>query len=188
MSQTYEVSATCPDCQESRLIVASVTYDHERRCRPCSFARRSERPPQSATYSGIHAALKRVRGKASAYRCIKCANGAHEWALVATGDNLPRSQGGQAFSLNLDDYAPMCRGCHRRHDKAGITHCPRGHAYEGHNVLIDAGKRKCRTCHNARSRRRGRERTRQRGADDRERRNAYQRAYRARLKESGDAA
>ena len=34
-----------------------------------------------------------------------------------------------------------------------VTHCPQGHAYEGYNLIIDNGKKKCRECGRARSRR-----------------------------------
>lgn len=34
------------------------------------------------------------------------------------------------------------------------THCPRGHALDEHNVVMDCGTRRCRTCVNDRARRR----------------------------------
>lgn len=34
-----------------------------------------------------------------------------------------------------------------------VTHCPKGHAYEGYNLIINNGKKKCRECGRARSRR-----------------------------------
>ena len=43
------------------------------------------------------------------------------------------------------DYVPK-----RRPD---VTHCPQGHAYEGDNLILDSGKKKCRECGKARSRR-----------------------------------
>jgi hypothetical protein len=36
------------------------------------------------------------------------------------------------------------------------THCPQGHPYSGDNLLMDQGKRKCRTCVYARNRARSR--------------------------------
>ncbi len=36
--------------------------------------------------------------------------------------------------------------------EAAKTHCPQGHAYEGDNVVIYAGSRVCRICHNEQSR------------------------------------
>jgi hypothetical protein len=38
------------------------------------------------------------------------------------------------------------------HPQGAKTHCPYGHPYEGDNVVMDAGSRKCRTCLNARKR------------------------------------
>lgn len=35
-------------------------------------------------------------------------------------------------------------------ENAKKTHCPKGHAYEGDNIKMDAGSRKCRTCVNER--------------------------------------
>lgn len=34
------------------------------------------------------------------------------------------------------------------------THCPAGHPYEGHNLIMERGARVCRACKNARARRR----------------------------------
>lgn len=33
---------------------------------------------------------------------------------------------------------------------ARITHCPQGHPYKGHNLIIHDGRRSCRTCKNDR--------------------------------------
>jgi len=40
---------------------------------------------------------------------------------------------------------------------AGSTHCPRGHPYEGDNLLATAVGRKCKACHRDRERRRRKE-------------------------------
>jgi hypothetical protein len=107
------------------------------------------------TYSGVHVALTRERGKASTHSCT-CGGQAAEWAYTYD-DPCPDEcvdPRGQKFSLDLARYVPMCRRCHRVYDKTVITTCPKGHAYEGGNVLMDAGKRKCRTCVYERNRRR----------------------------------
>lgn len=36
------------------------------------------------------------------------------------------------------------------HHNLRKTHCPKGHAYEGDNILWDEGRRRCRTCERAR--------------------------------------
>ena len=52
--------------------------------------------------------------------------------------------------LNMQDMKAKGR-C----SKQKITHCPKGHPYEGDNLmLLPNGWRHCRTCHNERSRRR----------------------------------
>jgi hypothetical protein len=41
----------------------------------------------------------------------------------------------------------------QRSANAEKTHCPRGHPYDGENLVIDNGARKCRTCRRESSRR-----------------------------------
>jgi hypothetical protein len=36
---------------------------------------------------------------------------------------------------------------------AAVTHCPQGHPYEGDNLYLDGGRRRCRTCRTAAGRR-----------------------------------
>lgn len=104
------------------------------------------------TYSGAHRNTVLRRGKAESYRC-PCGEPAAEWALMHDASNVVTDGTGKTFSLNPDDYQAMCCHCHRAYDKSAITHCPREHPYQGENVYLDAGKRKCRTCTNERNRR-----------------------------------
>lgn len=104
------------------------------------------------TYSGTHANVTRLRGKAAKHHC-KCGQPAAEWALIHGAPGVVTDDRGRSFSIDPADYEPMCYRCHRLYDKSAITHCPQGHAYEEPNILIDAGKRKCRTCVYARNRR-----------------------------------
>jgi hypothetical protein len=53
---------------------------------------------------------------------------------------------GCEFSLSPDYYAPMCRRCHLRMDKAKITQCPHGHEYTPENTWYEKGSRVCRRC------------------------------------------
>lgn len=56
----------------------------------------------------------------------------------------------------LRGNTPAARNAHK-------THCPRGHAYAGPNLLVSGGKRHCRTCkRGAEALRAGRKRTRTR--------------------------
>ena len=44
-------------------------------------------------------------------------------------------------------------------EKRALTHCKRGHPFEGHNLIVrENGTRKCRTCHNMLVRKYGKER------------------------------
>lgn len=60
--------------------------------------------------------------------------------------------------VNPEHLAPMTpqenllagRTIAARH--AAKTHCPRGHRYEGDNLILDGGSRKCRECKRRRSR------------------------------------
>ena len=104
------------------------------------------------SYMGTHNRVRRIRGSARNYPCSACDEQAQEWAYNNSSPNEEIDSHGRRYSRDANDYDPMCYRCHRLRDKAAITHCPRGHAYEGDNLIIDAGKRKCRTCVYARNR------------------------------------
>lgn len=110
------------------------------------------------TYSGAHVNVTLHRGRAVEYRC-PCGAQAKEWALRHGAHVVQSNSKGQEFSVDPNNYVPMCLRCHRIYDKSRITHCPHGHPYSGENLIYDAGKRKCKTCVYARNRRRQRERT-----------------------------
>ena len=103
-------------------------------------------------YMAAHDRNRRAFGKASEYRCDHCDQPAQEWALAhdQEPDGVKRDRFG-AYSDDPADYIPLCKPCHQTFDKALITHCPHGHPYEGRNLMIEAGKRKCRTCVYARN-------------------------------------
>lgn len=71
----------------------------------------------------VHRRLRRTRGKASDHKCVSCGSQAHEWAYQNTGDTqYAKSSDGVhwdslPYSEDLDDYAPMCRSCHRKMDE-----------------------------------------------------------------------
>ncbi len=103
------------------------------------------------SYMATHNRLRRVRGRAQTFACI-CGEQAQEWAYNECSSNEVIDDQGRRYSLNLDDYFALCGPCHRRYDKAiNIERCPAGHEYVGHNVFLDSGKRKCRTCVYARN-------------------------------------
>lgn len=123
----------------------------------CTCGRHSYKGPGVTTYSGAHAQLNRLRGHASGHLC-ECGGAAAEWAYTHD-DPCPNERlnaNGQAYSTDVTRYKPMCHRCHRIYDKQHITECPSGHEYTPGNTLMDAGKRKCRTCVYARNRERRR--------------------------------
>jgi hypothetical protein len=102
------------------------------------------------TYSGAHANTVLQRGRADSHTC-RCGQPAYEWAYTHGSPNEMRNPEGRAFSTDANHYTAMCRRCHRLYDKAHITHCPKSHEYTPENTIMDAGKRKCRTCVYARN-------------------------------------
>lgn len=78
----------------------------------------------SGSYVAVHQRLKKVRGSADQYRCIKCDKNAAQWAYqhgdaaeqfdFLDGCKVP-------FSVNLEAYAPMCVQCHKRMDLEHIN-------------------------------------------------------------------
>lgn len=72
-------------------------------------------------YEGAHGRLRLERGRAKEHDCVECGGPAHEWALKADATDLLFSELGArktltAYSLNFDDYQPMCRDCHKAYD------------------------------------------------------------------------
>ena len=65
----------------------------------------------------MHKRLRRQRGNAKDFTC-PCGKPALDWAYQYTaGDQELRGVDGKGpYSVNLDDYLPMCRACHRRFD------------------------------------------------------------------------
>ena len=110
------------------------------------------------SYMGVHRKLIAEHGSARGYACTQCGDQAAEWAYNNASPHELTDKRGRKFSPKLDDYQPMCLGCHRRFDKAAITHCPQGHEYAGGNLMFDQGKRKCRTCVYAKNARRRKDR------------------------------
>jgi len=137
------------------------------------------------SYSQAHLRMKKDRGRPSRFACVSCGDTAREWAYMGGDpDEFNDSPTGRAYSLDQSLYEPMCMPCHRRHDRAladgrSIDVCPKGHRWsenEGLRVKRSRGTglRFCRACH-----REGSERWRKANLD---RRTAYAREYRARLK------
>ncbi len=55
---------------------------------------------------------------------------------------------------HLEAVTPSENTLRQRHHERSVTHCPKGHPYEGDNLIVGKdGKRKCRECDRARKRR-----------------------------------
>jgi hypothetical protein len=74
-------------------------------------------------YSQAHKRLDLLRGKPNTHQCVACGNTAEEWALkdgVVTDLSEPCSNRSGcylvAYSLDINDYEPRCRKCHRQMD------------------------------------------------------------------------
>lgn len=63
----------------------------------------------------VHQKLARSRGKARGHTC-GCGLPAYEWAYQHTDPNPLYSEEGSVYSLDPQNYAPMCRSCHRKLD------------------------------------------------------------------------
>jgi hypothetical protein len=67
------------------------------------------------SYVAVHLRLRKARGRAKDHECVECQTPARQWALTHNRDKaLSAPQG--PFSLNLDDYEPMCVRCHKTMD------------------------------------------------------------------------
>lgn len=93
-------------------------------------------------YVTAHDRIRRVRGKASARDCVTCGRQAHDWAYNHEQPDPQEiiNEAGLVYSDDPSYYTPMCRKCHRQFDV-------------GYNLIMDRGKKKCRECGKARSRR-----------------------------------
>jgi len=71
------------------------------------------------TSSAAHARIRRLRGKAAEYQCVRCGGLAAQWALKPSAANLQIDTSDVypvSFSLDPMDYQPMCVPCHKRMD------------------------------------------------------------------------
>jgi hypothetical protein len=64
------------------------------------------------SYSSAHRNATRKRGHPSTLECVSCGNKAYDWALKPE----LHVSGSRTYSMNADDYDPMCRSCHVKQD------------------------------------------------------------------------
>lgn len=73
------------------------------------------------TFSAVHQRIQRERGKAVAYRCVDCGESAQEWSYNNADPNevVGLDHGRPlAYSLDIGNYDPRCKPCHRQLDRA----------------------------------------------------------------------
>lgn len=68
------------------------------------------------TYDAAHDRVKRSRGPASIHECTNCGKGADDWAYQHSATEPLTDDLGRPYSDNTNDYAAMCRSCHRAFD------------------------------------------------------------------------
>jgi hypothetical protein len=75
-------------------------------------------------YGSAHDRLIRKRGRAREHPCALCQKDARSWALIAgraTHHGPPRDGiSPRAYSLNPDDYVPLCAKCHWHYDRGAL--------------------------------------------------------------------
>jgi hypothetical protein len=70
--------------------------------------------------AAAHDRVRALRGYAREHKCVECGGQARDWALSHDVEETcvaPRT--GRLYSLNIDDYMPMCRRCHVHYDHGG---------------------------------------------------------------------
>lgn len=71
------------------------------------------------TFGAAHDRVRAVRGRAAEHACIGCGETAKDWALSRDAEATRVAPNGRRYSLDVEDYAAMCRTCHVRYDKRG---------------------------------------------------------------------
>lgn len=78
----------------------------------------------AVTYSGAHARVRKLRGRASDHRCVDCLGQATHWAYR---HGSPSEVSGEwvgfvlAYSPDPMDYDPRCTPCHKAYDLAELA-------------------------------------------------------------------
>lgn len=70
----------------------------------------------NAGFATAHDRIRAERGKASDCDCVSCGRPARDWALRHDAEQTKVARNGRVYSLNVDDYMPMCRRCHWHYD------------------------------------------------------------------------
>ena len=70
------------------------------------------------SYIGVHARLRRRRGRAATYACVGCGERALDWSYSNDDPHELTDAAGRRYSTDLDRYSPRCALCHARFDGA----------------------------------------------------------------------
>lgn len=95
-------------------------------------------------YYQMHRSLDDTRGSASTHAC-RCGKPAKDWAYQHNAGEDELVEDGFLFSLNPDDYLPMCRPCHARLDDTGAKIGPKTSATQLRRLKEDPAFRDMRT-------------------------------------------
>jgi hypothetical protein len=63
------------------------------------------KPNSEVTYNFLHERLRKARGNATDYQCVRCPAQAVNWAWIHGAD-----------PADFGSYTPMCRSCHMKYD------------------------------------------------------------------------
>jgi hypothetical protein len=70
----------------------------------------------AVTLGSAHDRIRAAKGRAGEYDCVNCGRPARDWALRHDAEQTKTARNGRVYSLNVDDYMPMCRRCHWHYD------------------------------------------------------------------------
>ena len=86
----------------------------------------------STSYQAVHNRLRRERGDADEFICVSCGKEAETWACQGNRTSTEVRHSGIAvtYSVDVDDYEPMCHPCHRKLD------APRGEDHHRATAIL----------------------------------------------------
>lgn len=68
------------------------------------------------TYKRAHERIAEAKGRAVSYTCHTCPSPATSWAYQYNEEHPLVDPEGRPYSLNVENYKPMCAKCHRQFD------------------------------------------------------------------------
>ena len=115
------VECSADDCDRQAKTRGMCQKHYYRNYRKTSFGTGAGVVKRSiVSYVGAHERVRKHKGFPSNFPCAECGGKATEWALSATADDLYAASNGRykgaLYSMNVEDYLPMCRGCHCAYD------------------------------------------------------------------------